>query len=523
MTGAGARVASGERFAAVSGCPEATAAALAVLDRRGNVFDAALAASAVLCVALPHAVALGGDLFALVRRGSSGRVVAINATGAAPAEATIEAYRSRLLPRVPAIGPLSIQAPGLVAGWQAIADRFASLPLAALLEPAIAMADLGFPAGGRLARIAEELYADYSPIPGWREAFAPAGRPISAGERLRQPALAGTLREIAGRGAAGFYSGPVARDIAATVRRAGGLLSENDLEAVRAEEHETLSISYSGARIHTQPPISQGVVLLRAMRLLAQADGVDPSDDVRWWPIAARAIARAFAERLALLGDDSDARRRAEALLDGTCAADARDLAARQGGETTSLAVVNASGDAIGIIQSVFADFGSGVVGRESGVLLNNRLSAFFLDPGHPNALKPRRKTMHTLHGYLAEDARGFKFVGGSPGGDNQPQVNLQVLSRVLDRGEDPGEAVAAPRWSVFPGTNPADLEGARTATVKCEPGLDPALGEAFRAAGFALQRETAANIGSAKLVGRISDKLGAWADDRREGSVGAS
>jgi gamma-glutamyltranspeptidase/glutathione hydrolase len=195
--------ARGARYAVSAGCREAAEAAAALLDAGGNVVDAALCASAVLCVALPQAVTIGGDLFALVQMGSDTEVVAVNASGPASQQATIEEYRRRGLTYVPAIGPLSIEVPGLVAGWDALHARWGSRPLGQILEPAVELARAGFSVGERLSRCITLKVKTFAGLPGWAETFLPEGRPLAAGERLVQPGLARTLtRSRASRSAA---------------------------------------------------------------------------------------------------------------------------------------------------------------------------------------------------------------------------------------------------------------------------------------------------------------------------------
>ena len=180
-------------------------------------------------------------------------------------------------------------------------------------------------------------------------------------------------------------------------------------------------------------------------------------------------------------------------------------------------------GNGIACIQSVFGEFGSGVVAEETGVLLNNRMIAFFLDPARANALAPGRRTMHTLHSFMASDENGLKWIGGSPGGDNQPQVNLQVLARLIDFEMAPEEAVAAPRWSIVPGTKPRDI--ARQAPgIECEEGISDEIKQACTSAGFAPRDNPTHRSGSSKIVGRGLERgpIAAFADWRREGNVAA-
>jgi gamma-glutamyltranspeptidase/glutathione hydrolase len=225
-----------------------------------------------------------------------------------------------------------------------------------------------------------------------------------------------------------------------------------------------------------------------------------------------------------LLGDGRNSRAVAESMLNGQSeAAPPLDFHAHSGPETTTLSIVDAQGNAISLINSIFADFGSGVTTDEFGILMNNRLCAFFLDPDHPNCLQPRKRTMQTLHSVIVSDDNGVRMAGGSPGGDHQPQVNLQVLSRVLMQGQPLEDAVAAARWILYPGTHPHHLAGQSEPVVKCEPGVDAQVREAFGKQGFPVS--DISDIGSAKWVMRSpgTDQLVAVADRRRDGAVAAA
>lgn len=518
------RRAVGEAFAISAGCPEASVAARSMIEHGGNVVDAALAGAAVLCVAMPQAVSIGGDLFGLVRQ-RDGQCFAINASGGAPAAATVAHFRGLGLERIPEDGPLSIQAPGLVAGFEAIRERWASRPRAALWDPAIALARDGVTVGPRLAGFLAENEAKLAVARDGLAAFSVDGRLARAGDLLVQDRLARTLAGIADAGAAGFYHGPVAADIAATVGDAGGLLSAADLAAVRPEIGPPLRASFRGLTVATQAPVSQGVVLLRALKLLeaSQAHDAAMRDPGAYWLAAAEAFSRAFRERLALLGDGPQARQRAQAMLDGAAPQTEAEPWAVPGRDTTTIVVADGAGAVASLILSVFADLGSGVVARDSGVLLNNRLSGFFLDERHANGLAPGRQTMTTLHSVIATDPSGLILAGGSPGGDHQPQVNLQILARMVDMGQTLAEAAGRSRWALVPGTIPADLARRPRPEILAEAGLEQTSLDAFASAGLAIAQGHAM-IGSAKFVQRnpSSSMLEAVADGRRDGAVDA-
>ena len=512
----------GSRFAVASGCRYATEAAAGVLTQGGNVIDAAIASSAVLCVTLPHSVSIGGDLFALVKTRDNSEVAALNSTGAAPRRAYISEYRARGHTFVPVQGPLSIQPPGLVAGWQALSERWASWPLAKLLEPATALARGGFAIGARLARLSNELAPIYSAQQGWANTYLIGGTPIPEGGILKQERLATTLSNIAREGAQSFYRGKIADDIVRSVARAGGIIEKEDLERVMPEMTRALTIRIGDLSVATQPPISQGAVLLRALRLISEQLGEDIGDIRALWPHAARALQTSFAERLSLLGDHPNSFELAEAMINGRLQSPQTvPHLAHSGTETTTISVIDGDSNAVSLILSIFADFGSGVVTDETGILLNNRLSGFFLDDRHPNGLRPGKRTMHTLHSVMVCDDDGTILAGGSPGGDAQPQVNLQVLSRVLFRHEDIARAVGEPRWMLSPVTAPSDLKTGSEPTIRCEPDLSAETRQAFEEAGFRTEIMSRADIGSAKWVMRDREgQLIAACDTRRDAAV---
>jgi gamma-glutamyltranspeptidase/glutathione hydrolase len=392
-----------------------------------------------------------------------------------------------------------------------------------LLKPAISCAADGVIVTPRLAGFVAEAAPEYSAYAGYDETYKTGGRYLPADSIWRQPRLARALETIAREGARGFYDGWVASDIARSVADAGGLLAVEDLAAVTAEFAPALSVRFRNVDVFSQPPVSQGAVLLRALRLIAaRTHGAIPTMP-EYWMEAVRALRIAFGERLALLGDFPDRAERAAAMIDGPDPGRSGNPGspfARQGTETTTLAVMDRAGNAVSLILSVFADLGSGVVARESGVLLNNRLSGFFLEPGHPNVLRPGRRSMTTLHSFLVQDAHGVRFTGGSPGGDVQPQVNLQLIVRMIDFGETPAEAIAAPRWAALPGTVPADLD--KPPFARIDASLDPETRAGLVSLGCRIVEATDNNVGSQKIVGRNGENLGAWCDRRRDAAVAA-
>ena len=510
--------ASGAHVAVAAGSPNVVEAARQVLDEGGNVVDAATAAAAAACVVMPHMTGLGGDLFALVAMAGQ-PVVSLNSTGAAPMAASIDAYRNLGLTMVPDHGGLAVQSPGAAWGLEVLAEKWGTRSLADLLVPAMRYARDGFAISHRLAGAISDRFPALQHQLGWREVYAPNGLPIAAGSILRQERLGESLAVLASEGARGFAASWVGEDIADVVRQDGGLLTHEDIMRVRPEVGEPLHCRFQGYDIYTQPPVSQGFILLRALSLLERQQ---PSLH-EWWPRAAEALAQAFGERLDYLRDDADSYRAAMSLLsaDPVPRAEFPSVSAFSGGNTTALAVMDAEGNAASVILSLFDVFGSGVTGRRSGIVMNNRLSGFFLDGRYANSLAPGRRSMHTLHSYIAQKEGVSYWAGGSPGADVQPQANLHVLLQLLAQGVAPAEAVSAPRWVVTPGTAPKDQAVGQPFALNIEPGLPADTLAALRGLNCVMHDLPAATLGSSKLVGRMPDgTVGAWTDCRREGAA---
>ena len=517
-----------------SGHPLASQAGLRVLRDGGNAVDAAVVASAVSAVVKPFATGIGGDLFALVYVAREGRVHAVNASGPAPRSATRDLFRGRGLAAVPRLGPMSIETPGCVAGWALAADRFGTLPLGRLLGPAIEYAEQGHGASAKLVDAIAAGQHSVGDEPGWRETFLPEGRPPRIGQALRLPALARSLRAIAEGGAEEFYRGDLARRLAAGVRRAGGLLDVEDLADCRAEILEPIAGAYRDYTVYGQPPVSQGIILLLELAIL---DGFDLAAKGLLTPDAVHHMVEAtkigFASRLRWYGDPAWRENPTAQLLSPDFVERCREgihptraaeqvtlpLLQRTGTDTTFLTTADRDGNVVAMIQSLYASWGSGVVAGDTGVLMNNRLSAFFLDPAHPNALEPGKRTIHTLNTYmLFRNGRPY-LAGGTPGGDDQVQVNLQVISNIVDHGLDIQSAVETPRWSSVPGSAPWTRPHETPYAVRIEDTAPPELAVGLRERGHRVESAPAWSIGSQKLLLADPDSgalLGA-ADPRRE------
>jgi gamma-glutamyltranspeptidase / glutathione hydrolase len=518
-----------------SGNPLASQAGLRILQDGGNAVDAAIAASAVSAVVRPFATGIGGDLFALVYNARDRQVFAVNASGGAPERASLDLFAERGLEVIPERGPLAIETPGCVAGWALAAERFGSRPLSALLAPAIDYAEDGFGASQALVAAVVLGRQTVGDQPGWASTFLPEGRAPQLGEMYRLPGLARSLKAIAEGGADEFYRGDLARRVATGVEQAGGVLSIGDLGQCRAELVEPISGSYRGYTVYEQPPVSQGFILLLQLAIL---DGFDVgrmghlSADAVHHMVEAKKLA--LASRLKWFGDPGWMENptaevlspayvdRCRELIDPHRAAQRVELPvlAGAGANTTFLATADRDGNVVAMIQSVFSSWGSGVVAGDTGVLMTNRLAGFFLNPEHPNSLAPGKRTIHTLNSYLVfKDGVPF-LAGGTPGVDDQVQVNLQVISAIVDHDVDLQDAVEAPRWSSTPGTAPWTRPLASPYGLRLEAPLAATIGAELASRGHMIESDPGFAVGSSKLImvqPRSRSLLGA-ADPRREG-----
>ena len=470
-----ARIARGARGAVVAPHHLATTAGLAVLAAGGHAVDAAIATNAVLGVVMPNGCGIGGDAFWLVWDEAAGEQVALNGSGRAPAGVDPDRLRAAGLERIPLRGPLSITVPGVVRSWADAHRRWGRLSRDTVLAAAVEHAAAGFPAWDGLIDAIEATDADIGHEPwtaGLRRVWRPEGRPWRPGEIVRLPALAATLRTLADEGFDAYYDGDLGERVARGLAAAGGSHTATDLREHRSTWSAPIATTYRGVRVTTHPPNSSGIFALEILNILER---FGPPAGARFggrgWTDAAWIHRQLEAAKLVLADRDAHltdpvfrdvpvdlllSRERAVELaarIDPARADPAPPPARTLVGGTIYLAVVDAEGNAVSLIQSNAAGFGSGVVDPVTGVHFQDRGASFSLDPAHPNALRPGKRTAHTLlPGMLFRDGERRPWViAGSMGGDIQPQIHVQLVSALVDGGADIATAVAAPRVTVAP------------------------------------------------------------------------
>jgi gamma-glutamyltranspeptidase len=442
----------------------ASGAGVDILRAGGSAVDAAIAASAVLSVVYPHMTGIGGDAFWLIYDARSLRVRYLAGGGRAARSAGIDWFTSRGMSEIPLRGvlPATLTVPGSVASWCAAHREHGRLPLARDLADAIGHAREGFPVSARLAH-----WIGYARGEGFfnddaKALFLPGGGAPRAGARLANPGLARALERIAGEGRAGFYGGETARSLAAFARAQGGFFDEDDLRAQDASWGEPLRGSYRGIEILETPPPTQGFTVLEMLNLVEPHDvaRMDPlGPDLAHLLVQAKQIA--YNDRDRLLADPerhpvpverlvSKAYARERAKLMDPARALAWDRIPSYGtlaGDTVFLATVDADGNAVALVHSLYSTFGSGAVAGGTGIVLQNRSAYFSLDPQHPNRLEAGKRPMHTLIASMAlRDGRPWQVLG-CMGADGQPQIHLQTYVALIDHGRDIQAALEAPRW----------------------------------------------------------------------------
>ena len=439
----------------------ATQAGVHILRQGGNAIDAAIAANATMTVVYPSTCSAGGDVFMLIWDAKTQRLYALNGSGRAPQGMTPELFAAQGLERIPERGPLTITVPGAVDGWFEALERFGTLAAESIFAPAIGYAEEGMPVtsklSGWLSQAAEPVLKRWESSAG---VYLPDDRAPRTGEVLRQPHLARTYRQLAREGRDAFYRGPIARTITDYVQRVGGVLSLEDMQRHHSDWVEPISTNYRGYDVYEFPPNSQGVAALEMLNIIEGYDlkslGYQSAECLH---ILLEAKKLAFADRDRYVSDPDFVDVPLEQLLSKEYAVQqrarinlqkaARSVAAglEKDGDTMYLCVADGEGNVVSLIQSLYFGFGSGVVGGDTGMMLQNRGAYFSLDPRHVNYLQPGKRTMHTLTPAMVLREGAPYMALGSMGGDAQPQIHVQLLTAMLDFGMNAQQAIAAPRW----------------------------------------------------------------------------
>jgi len=507
-----------ENGMAATSHPLGTMTALAILREGGNAVDAAIAACATLCVVEPAMTGIGGDCFAIVAE-PDGTLHGLNSSGRSSTTADAEAVRARGIATIPEFDVLAVTVPGALAGWEALVQRFGTMGFDRLLADAIRYAEEGFAVHPRVAYDYRRYAAQLATDPGARLHYLKDGRAPAVGERMRHPALAATLRQVAKGGARAFYEGEIAAEIAAMVRKGGGFMEESDFAAHNADWVDPIGVEHGGQRLNEIPPNGQGITALILLNMLDVLDASRlPRDSAERWHVWIEAARLAYAARDAYVSDPATMAAPVDTLLSREFAerlAERIDPQRRNedlampplpGPDTICLSVVDRDRLAVSFINSLYYGFGARIVAPQSGVTLQNRGAGFTLERGHPNEFGPGKRPMHTIIPAMATKGNRASIAFGVMGGGFQPVGHAQVFTDMVVHGMDPQEAADQPRlfWA-----DDGVLEVETGISAEIRAGLEER-GHRLRAGGM---------HGGAQIIAIADDGfLTAGSDPRKDG-----
>lgn len=455
--------------------PLSTQTAIKTLQDGGNALDAAIAACAVQCVVEPESTGIGGDCFCIYAREGTDDLVAFNGSGRAPAAATAQWYAENGIEKIERQSPHAVTVPGAVDAWDQLARDHGTKPLAELLKPAITYARDGYPISSRVSVDFASQIDLIKNDPGCSATFLPNGEALKIGQLHRQPELANTLARISEEGRNAFYKGEIAEDIVSFLQSLGGLHTMEDFANAKGEYVKPISTNFRGYDVYQCPPNGQGVIALLLLNILqgVDIDGPNPLTlDRLHTEIEAGRLA--YRDRNLYVGDPNMADIPVDYLLSPEHAARLRsaidsakalsplpDFSGPSHESTVYITVVDKDRNCCSFINTLFDNFGSGLMAPQSGVILQNRGQGFVLDSSHRNAIAPNKRPLHTIiPGMVVRDGRA-KMPYGVMGGQYQAFGHMQFLTRLLDYKFDIQQAQDLPRFFPDPYNGKVEVEGA--------------------------------------------------------------
>lgn len=457
-----------------TGHPLATVAGLDALRRGGNAMDAAIAAALTTGVVIPAMSGMGGDAFFIHSNAKTGRITALNGSGIAPRALSRDYFVSREHTHMPFYGPLSPGIPGAVDAYFYAINNLCTLNAHDLFAYAIDYAENGFPLSDTGSRTIAASRDEFVKYPASATVFLRDGRALQPGEFLVQRDLARSLVLVRDGGPDAFYRGELAQRISDAMQAIGGEMTPDDFAEHTSDVYEPIATTYRDHTVYQTTLPTQGHIVLEELNIIEHADMAELGhNSAEALHLMIEAKKRAFADRNAYSRDPKFGPVPLDTLLSKEFARERFDsidpqrassevapgAIAETDGNTTYLCTADADGNMVTFIHSLSAGFGSHVIAGDTGVLLNNRVGrGFTLEEGHPNVIEGGKRTMHTLNCFAIARDGEMIVVGGTPGGDQQPQWNMQLISNLIDHDMDVQQAVEAPRWQSFPGTDPINL-----------------------------------------------------------------
>ncbi len=441
---------------AATSSPLATLAAIDVLRAGGNAIDAAITASAILCVTEPHMTGIGGDCFALIGK-PNGTVLGLNGSGRSGAAATAQWLKASGLKEIAPQSVHAVTVPGSISAWDQLLKEHGTMTLGEALQPAIKLAEDGTPVSPRVAWDWPESQALLAADAGGLKHYLKNAKAPRAGEIMAYPALAKTLKHIARLGRDGFYGGEIAGDIVSTLADRGGLLSLADFAAAKSDWVKPIQTVFAGHEILEIPPSGQGLTVLITLNILSQFGlrRFEPESPERRhleiealklaWILRNRHIADPdFAEVPVAELLSLETAQRLAGLIDMNACIDSHT--ALPASDTVYLSVVDKNRLSVSFINSIYYGFGSGIITPKSGITLQNRGAGFVTQPGHPNCISPSKRPLHTIIPAMARKDGKIDMVFGVMGGNFQPMGHTMVAVNRYIYGMDPQAALDFPR-----------------------------------------------------------------------------
>lgn len=508
----------------------AAQAGMRVLREGGNAIEAMIAAAACIPVVYPHMNSIGGDGFWLIAKPGQDPI-GIDACGRSASLATRDFYADHDLEQIPSRGPLAaLTVAGTISGWalaheeaQSIGGR---LPLTRLLEEAIFYAKDGIAPTDSQISAQNAKHGELVDVPGYADSFLPNGGIPTKGERFTQKQLAATLSQLAEKGLSDFYLGELAEAIAGDLEKVGSPLRRGDLENHRADKVTPLSLQVDGATLFNMPPPTQGLASLLILGIFEhlKAQTADSFEHVH---SLVEATKQAFLIRDKFVTDPAYMTKPGSDYLD-------HDLIAQMAGridpahalpwpqqsdpgDTVWMGAIDSDGCSVSFIQSIYWEFGSGVVLPQTGILWQNRGTSFALEDKALNCLEPNRKPFHTLNPAMAHFTDGRRLTYGTMGGDGQPQTQAAIFSRFAKYGQDLQTAITAPRWLL------GRTWGSDITNLRVESGMDPDVVAKLKAAGHDVDiiEPFSELVGHAGAIVRYGDgRIEGASDPRSDGAV---
>ncbi len=468
--------------------PLATQAALDILKKGGTAMDAAIAANAMLGLVEPHACGIGGDVFAIIWDAETQQLYGFNGSGRVPEKLTMEYFKERDMDYVPFLGPLPVTVPGCVDGWFAMHERFGKLPMQEILQPSIDYGNNGFPVSEVIAWQMNNQWESRQDLPGFKETYMPNGeRTPKKGEIFKNPDLANTYDKIAKGGRKAFYEGDIARTIDKYMKENDGFLSYQDMKNHTSEWIDPVSTNYRGYDVWELPPNGQGIAALQMLNIMEGYDICEMGfGSKEYLHVLTEAKKLAYEDRAKFYADaafndipvdwliSKDYADERRALIDMDKAAREYPAGEIEKGNTTYLTVADREGNMVSLIQSIYAEFASGMVPTGLGFVLQNRGQQFNVqDPDHFNALKKGKRPFHTIiPAFVTKGGQPFMSFG-LMGGSVQPQGHAQIIANIIDFDMNIQEAGDAPRMRHTGSSQPTGSTMSRGGTLNLESGFD--------------------------------------------------